>query len=254
MTIAERVIGEHRTSSARIGRGCSRRRGAPVAPSSPVALPTALSSSSPLRPPAMRRSRTSAPTAGAWWAVTTYPSMWTSEDRPHAFSAPSLQPKSIPRRSGQGCRQTLNLSVAEGGLAVVMPDPIVCFNDAQFTQRQRFDLDPSAGLVLVDTLSSGRRARGERWAMHHYESRNDIYVNGRARLPRCPAARSPRRRPLWSSPHGPVRLHRHDCVGRCATEAARSTHFRASFRRVMSAQTRPDLSPPVRFPTDCSFV
>ena len=95
-----------------------------------------------------------------------------------ALLATQSSTKVYPRRDGKGCGQTLTMSIAEGGLAVVVPDPIVCFAESDYVQRQRFDLKTSAGLVLIDSLSSGRRARGERWAMHRYEARNDVYVEG----------------------------------------------------------------------------
>ena len=56
-------------------------------------------------------------------------------------------------------------------LLAVVPDPIVCFADADFTQTQRYDLHPDASLVMVDWITSGRHASGERWAFSRYESR-----------------------------------------------------------------------------------
>ena len=53
---------------------------------------------------------------------------------------------------------------------------------------QRFALSAAAGilickansgLILVDWLTSGRTARGERWAFSRYESRNEIFVSGK---------------------------------------------------------------------------
>lgn len=86
--------------------------------------------------------------------------------------------KIYPRLDGRGCRQSIDLKIEAGALAVVAPDPLVCFSGAELRQSQRFDLDATAGLVVIDALASGRRARGERWAMHRYESRSDIFVSG----------------------------------------------------------------------------
>jgi urease accessory protein len=75
-----------------------------------------------------------------------------------------------PRRS----RQTLNATVDAQALLAVVPDPIVCFADADFIQTQRYDLHANASLVMVDWMTSGRHGAGERWAFSRYESRFDI--------------------------------------------------------------------------------
>ena len=78
-------------------------------------------------------------------------------------------PQQIP------CRQTLRASVAGGGLLVVVPDPLTCFAQAHYEQTQSFRLEDSGSLVLVDWLTSGRRARGECWAFSRYRSQLQIF-------------------------------------------------------------------------------
>jgi urease accessory protein len=73
------------------------------------------------------------------------------------------------------CRQTLRAGVADGGLLVVTPDPLTCFAQARYEQSQTVRLQGSGSLVLVDWLTSGRRARGECWAFSRYCSRLEIY-------------------------------------------------------------------------------
>ncbi len=70
-----------------------------------------------------------------------------------------------------GARQNVAASVAAGALLVVAPDPVVCYANARYVQCQEFDLAPSASLAVVDWLTSGRAACGERWAFESYESR-----------------------------------------------------------------------------------
>jgi urease accessory protein len=77
-------------------------------------------------------------------------------------------------RSLRPSRQSLTATVGADALLAVVPDPIVCFADAHFTQTQRYDLHPDASLVMVDWMTSGRHAAGERWAFSRYESRFDI--------------------------------------------------------------------------------
>ena len=65
----------------------------------------------------------------------------------------------------------LDAEVAAGGQLIVWPDPVVCFAGSTYRQEQRVDLAAGAGLILVDTLSSGRQASGERWRFAEYSSR-----------------------------------------------------------------------------------
>jgi urease accessory protein len=77
-------------------------------------------------------------------------------------------------RSLRPARQRLSAVVDADALLAVVPDPVVCFAGANFTQAQRYDLDAGASLVMVDWITSGRHASGERWAFSRYESRFDI--------------------------------------------------------------------------------
>jgi urease accessory protein len=85
-------------------------------------------------------------------------------------------------RSLRPCRQLITATVAEGALFASLPDPVVCFAGADFSQDQHYDLAPGADLVLVDWITSGRHAAGERWAFAHYSSRIRIDRGGYRRL------------------------------------------------------------------------
>ncbi len=76
-------------------------------------------------------------------------------------------------------KQTITATVHERGLLAVMPDPVVCFENSNFAQFQRYDLHADATLVVVDWMTSGRHAAGERWAFSRYESRLDITRSAR---------------------------------------------------------------------------
>ena len=60
-------------------------------------------------------------------------------------------------------RQALTVRVHGDATALVVPDPVTPYRDAHFTQRTAIDLAPAASLVLVDMLTAGRVAHGERW-------------------------------------------------------------------------------------------
>jgi urease accessory protein len=83
-------------------------------------------------------------------------------------------------RSPRGTSQALRARVAAGAMLMVIPDPVTCFAGASYEQRIDVELeDESASLVLVDTLTCGRAARGERWAFARYASRTRIGIGGR---------------------------------------------------------------------------
>ncbi|MGK4002520.1 urease accessory protein UreD [Sorangium sp. So ce1036] len=85
-------------------------------------------------------------------------------------------------RSPLGSRQRLDADVGEGGLLVAIPDPVVCFAGSRYEQHIDVALAEDASLVLVDAMTSGRSARGERWAFDRYASRVRVRRGGRAAL------------------------------------------------------------------------
>lgn len=82
--------------------------------------------------------------------------------------------KSVRGSDGELCAR-----VEAGGQLVVMPDPVVCFASSRYRQTQHVDLADGAVLVLVDWISSGRRAAGERWAFNEYVSRTQVRYDSR---------------------------------------------------------------------------
>ena len=88
----------------------------------------------------------------------------------------------IPHGPASGCAQHLHAEVAEGALLVLAPDPVVCFAQARFAQKQRIELAAQGSLVLIDAVTSGRHGSGERWAFCSYESLIEIYCAGTKRV------------------------------------------------------------------------
>lgn len=78
-----------------------------------------------------------------------------------------------------GSGQTLDATLADRSVLVAWPDPVTCFAGSRYEQRQAFDLAASASLLAVDWVTSGRMARGERWAFDRYASTTTIRVGGR---------------------------------------------------------------------------
>jgi urease accessory protein len=83
---------------------------------------------------------------------------------------------------GLSCTHRLSASVAERALFVLAPDPVQCFAEASYEQKQSFHLAEGANLVLVDWLSAGRLSRGERWSFNRYVSRNEVFRGERRAL------------------------------------------------------------------------
>jgi len=81
-------------------------------------------------------------------------------------------------RSTRGTSLTLHARVEPGATLVLLPDPNVCFAGSSYTQTQRLSLEDGASLVGLDWMTSGRRARGERWAFRDYRSRLSVVHAG----------------------------------------------------------------------------
>ncbi|WNG52969.1 urease accessory protein UreD [Archangium minus] len=128
------------------------------------------------------------------------------EVAPGATALLSSQGSTRVYRSPRGCRSELSARVEEGALLVLAPDPTMCFTGARFAQRQDVQLAPGASLVLMDLVTAGRSANGERWAFTHYTSTLRVHREGRALLDE---------RWLLDPSHGalPERLGRFDALG-----------------------------------------
>ncbi len=72
-------------------------------------------------------------------------------------------------------------TLEKDAVLVLAPDPVQAFAHSEFHQRQSFHLKSGAGLVLVDWLSAGRTACGERWAFRRYLSHNQVFIDGDCR-------------------------------------------------------------------------
>jgi urease accessory protein len=67
-------------------------------------------------------------------------------------------------------RQSIHAKVADGGLLWMVPDPIVCYAGAAYTQRAKVELASRGSLVWLDWLTAGREAYGEMWAFRSFDS------------------------------------------------------------------------------------
>jgi urease accessory protein len=77
-----------------------------------------------------------------------------------------------------GASHRVTAAVGEGGLLALLPDPVSPFGGSRYQQLQRFELAAGASLVVLDAVTAGRAARGERWAFAGWRSRNEVRVAG----------------------------------------------------------------------------
>jgi urease accessory protein len=82
-------------------------------------------------------------------------------------------------RSRDRSSAQLEATVSAGGHLVLWPDPVVCYAGSTFGQTQCVELMDDASLILVDTMTSGRRASGERWQFVEYANRITVRQDGR---------------------------------------------------------------------------
>ncbi|MDB4943827.1 MAG: Urease accessory protein UreD [Labilithrix sp.] len=73
-------------------------------------------------------------------------------------------------------RQTIRADVH--GTLVLLPDPVACFADADFTQRVDVALHGEGSAVLLDGFTSGRPAYGERWSAARIALTTTVTRNG----------------------------------------------------------------------------
>ncbi|KAI4139186.1 MAG: hypothetical protein LQ341_004314 [Variospora aurantia] len=74
-------------------------------------------------------------------------------------------------------RQDIHAHVAAHAALWFAPDPCQPFAQSRYAQRQIFSLDVRGGanLGLIDWVSEGRGARGEKWEMETWRGRNEVW-------------------------------------------------------------------------------
>ena len=82
-------------------------------------------------------------------------------------------------RSARGCRSELAVDVADGAFFALLPDATVCFAGAAYEQKTELRLERAGAAILVDVLSCGRAARGERWAFRRYSGELSLRLGDR---------------------------------------------------------------------------
>lgn len=67
------------------------------------------------------------------------------------------------------------MHVAAGAALWLGPDPVQPFAGSRYAQTQIFEVEPGGSVGLIDWVTEGRSARGEKWAMDGWRGRNEIW-------------------------------------------------------------------------------
>jgi urease accessory protein len=81
-------------------------------------------------------------------------------------------------RSPRGCSQTLRARVADGAALAIVPDPVVCFAGARYSQDVSVALEGGGSALVLDGYACGRAARGERWKFAALRTRTTVLRDG----------------------------------------------------------------------------
>lgn len=93
-------------------------------------------------------------------------------DVSHSTSTAHENPASV-----QVTSQIFSFNITSGSTLALLTDPVTCFRSASYTQVQSFHLeDDRSSVVVLDWITSGRKALGEEWAFSRYYSCNEIWV------------------------------------------------------------------------------
>jgi urease accessory protein len=88
----------------------------------------------------------------------------------------------VYRSLGKVARQTVNLTVAPGGVLEWFPEVTIPFAGSRFVQTIDLRLAEGATAVIWDSLASGRVARGERWVFESLRNEIQMRTSSRGRL------------------------------------------------------------------------
>jgi urease accessory protein len=156
---------------------------------------------------------------------------------PGARALVATQASTKVYRSPRGTSQAVRARVGSGALLACLPDPVSCFAGARYAQSIDVELAAAdASLVLVDALTCGRAARGERWQLARYAS--TLRVSREGRVVANDAV-------LLDPAHGPValRMGRFDAVATVIAVGPLAAGVRASL--AAAARDRPEPGAPV---------
>ncbi|CAG5119293.1 unnamed protein product [Candidula unifasciata] len=79
--------------------------------------------------------------------------------------------------NGSLTTQESTYHLGDSSLLCVLQDPLVCYQNADFYQKQVVHMSPSSNLVFLDWMLSGRVALNESWAFKRFRNCIEIQVS-----------------------------------------------------------------------------
>ena len=73
-------------------------------------------------------------------------------------------------------RQTLDVRIGKGAGLCYLPDPTQPFAQSYYEQKQVFRLEEGGSLCMLDWVSEGRSARGEKWDFWRWQGKNELWT------------------------------------------------------------------------------
>jgi urease accessory protein len=80
----------------------------------------------------------------------------------------------IYRTAGQPAVLDTSIRLAEGAALEYLPDHVIAQAQSALHQSLRVELSPGSRAILLDSMSSGRIANGERWRLTELDSRIEV--------------------------------------------------------------------------------
>ncbi|KAF4585550.1 urease accessory protein UreD [Ophiocordyceps camponoti-floridani] len=77
--------------------------------------------------------------------------------------------------------QSMRVRMDPDSAVCLLPDPVQPFADSAYVQTQVFEMDRRCSLCLLDWVTAGRTARGEKWGFFKWTGRNEVWLRGAGR-------------------------------------------------------------------------
>lgn len=85
----------------------------------------------------------------------------------------------VYRTPGNRAEQHMRVSLAAGARLELLPDPLIAYREASYSQITVVDMEPTASLVMAEVLTPGWSPDGELFRYEEIRMRNEISVAGR---------------------------------------------------------------------------
>jgi urease accessory protein len=144
-----------------------------------------------------------------------------------------------PRADAAVTTQVNEIIVGDGALLEYLPDAVIPFAGARFSQRTEIRLEDGAGLFWWEILAPGREARGEVFAYESVELKTDLSAGGRLIAAEWVRLEPPVRRVASLGRLGPYRTWATFYICRVGVAAARWLEMEAELREALALLNRP---------------